>query len=332
MAFRASRPVRGALRPSALVLLALFVLLGTLAGVGRAQTLGAALNYAGGLEPELQLRDLNVGRFGIDLRAAAPLTGAFEGGAAARFRTSFGPLGTVALTGRADLSAAGAFDLGVSGSGALAQFGFDGAVTLANRNPGAFAPMSAYDLTARPFLRPVPLAQGVGAHLTVALTRRVGRTALLEVRPTLLYLSGVGVGGRLESTLQLRRLIGTDNGAVLLLAARAPEGAGFGAAGFEYRLSRAGLPPASAAVLIGVGENGPRPGLRASVSGEARGLLYRASLSAEPYRTDAPPYRGAVGVSTTIGGGTAGLELGAAPPNPFGVPPLLLRATYAFSL
>lgn len=308
------------------VLVALLCLL----GAARAQTLGGALSVAstGALEPELQLRDLALEGVTLDLRAALPVGGAPSGGALARTRTSFGPLGTVALIGRADASAAGAFDFGVSATGALAQWGFDGALGVFNRNPGAFAPFGAFDLAARPFLAPTG---GVGALLTVGLTRRVTRTTLLELKPTA-YLAAAGAGGRLEGALQLRRLVANDTGAVILLAAAPPEGGTFGAAGFEYRLSRAGLPPLSAALLVGVGEAGVRPGLRAAVSGEARGLRYRAALSAEPYRTEAPPYRAAVGVNAALGGGTAGLELGAAPGNPFGVPPLLLRATYAFDL
>jgi hypothetical protein len=310
------------------VLLALLCFL----GAAHAQTLGAALSVSssGALEPELQLRGLALEGVTFDLRAALPLGGAPSGGVAARTRTSFGPLGTVALIGRADASVAGAFDLGVSATGALAQWGFDGALEVFNRNPGAFAPLGAFDLAARPFLEPATLAGGA-FDLTVGLTRRVTRTTLLELRPTA-YLTGMGAGGRLEGVLQLRRLIGNDTGAALLLTAVAPEGGTFGAAGFEYRLSRAGFPPASAALLLGVDETGVRPGLRAAVSGEAQGLRYRAALSAEPYRTDAPPYRATVSVNAALGGGSAALELGAAPGNPFGVPPLLLRATYTFDL
>ena len=173
-----------------------------LAFVGNAQTFGVALSYNDEqLEPELQLRDLAAGNVTFDLRAAGGFTGPLEFGAVGRFRTSFGPLGTVSAAAGADANLAGAFDLGLDGSGALAATGLDADLSIFNRNPGAFAPTAAYALRSRPFLPVGVLEPGVGLHLRVGATQRLGRTLLLEATPELTYLSGSGVGAGLDLRL-----------------------------------------------------------------------------------------------------------------------------------
>ena len=132
------------------------------------------------------------------------------------------------------------------------------------------------------------------------------------------------------SRLQLRRLVDNDSGALLLLANTGPgDGRTFAAAGAEYGLNRRGLPALTGALLFGSGGEGVRPGLRAAATGELSRFSYRAELSAEPYRRDAPPYRGNAALATALGPGVLGLEFGAAPNNGFGIPPLLFRSSYA---
>jgi len=298
---------------------------------GAAQTLGFAVNYSSELEPEVQLRDLEAGPVALDLRAAGGVVGPLEGGAATRFRSSFGPLGTVAGSARADLDTAGGFDLRLSGTGALASTGARAELEVFNRNPGHFAPTSAYELDTRPFLTPVLLRGGFGAWVSVGVTQRLGRTLILEAEPALTYLRGAGFGGHLAGVLELRRLAGSDNGAALLEADLAPGGErGFAAAGLRYDLNRRGLPTLSAALLLGGGSEGVFPGARLSVEGEEAGVLYRAALAAEPYRSDVPPFRADAGLLVPAGPGVLGFELGgAATANRFGVAPRLLRSSYA---
>lgn len=303
-----------------------------LVGAAGAQTFGVALSYNDArLEPEVQLRELAAGDVLLDLRVAGGLTGPLEFGGVGRFRSSFGPLGTVSAAAHLDVSTAGAFDVGLDGSGALAATGLDAELSVFNRNPGAFSPTAAYTLGARPFLPTAALEPGVGAHLRVGATQRLGRTLLLEAVPELLYLSGTGAGAGLDLRLQFRRLVESDNGVALLEGSTGPgAGRGFVAGGAEYQLNRRGLPSLSAALLLGSGPSGVAPGLRASASGEVGRFSYRAELAAEPYRATAPPYRANLAAGTALGPGALGLEFGAALANDFGVPPVLLRGSYAF--
>ena len=317
--------------------LALAALLGLLTvGNGSAQTFGVAFSYEGALEPELQLRELDLGGSTLDLRLADGLTGPLELGAALRFRSTFGPLGTVSAVGRADLDTVGAFELGVEASGALAATGVDASLSVFNRNPGAFAPTAAYAPLSRPLFPPTAGATaaediGVGARLEVGATQRLGRTLLLTATPALAYQSGLGLGAGLDAQLQLRRLLDSDNGVVLFEGNTGPgAGRAFAALGAEYQLNRRGWPSLTAALLLGSSDAGVRPGFRGSASGEISRFSYRANLAAEPYRKTAPPYRANLALGTALGRGALGLELGAALANDFGVPPVLLRGSYAF--
>ena len=316
----------------------LLLILG-LVPLGAAQTFGVALSYHGALEPEVQLRELDLGATTLDVRVADGVTGPLELGAVLRFRSSFGPLGTVSVTGHADADTAGAFELGADAAGALAGTGVDASLVVFNRNPGAFSPTAAYALDSRPFLPPASAVTqvnlnesvGTGAYLAVGATQRLGRTLLLEATPALSYQSGVGLGAGFDARLQLRRLVASDNGVVLLEGNTGPgAGRAYLAAGAEYQLNRRGLPALTGSLLLGSGETGVRPGFRGSAAGELGRFSYRTELAAEPYRTTAPPYRADLSAGTALGPGALGLELGAALANDFGVPPLLLRGTYAF--
>lgn len=303
-----------------------------LVGSGSAQTFGIAFSYRDArLEPEVQLRDLPAGSILFDLRAAGGLTGPFEFGGVGRFRSSFGPLGTVSAAAHLDADTAGAFDIGVDGSGALAATGLDADLTIFNRNPGAFSPTAAYALGDRPFFPVTALDPGVGLHLRVGATQRLGRTLLLEATPEVTYLAGTGVGAGLDLRLQFRRLIDSDNGVALLEGSTGPgAGRGFLAGGAEYQLNRRGLPSITAALLLGSSPLGILPGFRGTASGEVARFSYRAELAAEPYRATAPPYRANVALGTSLGPGALGLEFGAALANDFSVPPVLLRGSYAY--
>jgi hypothetical protein len=304
----------------------------SLMGGAAAQTFGIALSALPGdtfsLEPELQVRDLELSPVTLDLRLAKSLPGEFEFGLAGRFRSSFGPLGTVAVGAQADLDTAGGFDIGVTGSGALASTGLDASLSVFNRNPGTFSAPNAYT-PPRPFFDPSSLGAGVGTHLALGVTQRLGRTVILEALPTVSYLSGTGLGAGLEARLQFRRLVGRDNGVLLLAASTGPGSSrDFVAAGAEYQLNRRGLPSLSTALLLGRGSAGLLPGVRLNALGELSAFSYRAELAAEPYRPDTLPYRGSVALGTDLGEGALGIELGAALANPYVVPPLMLRASY----
>jgi hypothetical protein len=277
-------------------------------GTAAAQTVGFALSYDGALEPEVQVRDLQAGPVTLDLRLAGGVAGPLELGAAARSRTSFGPLGTLALAGRADIDTQGGFDLYLGGSGALGPTGLGASLGVFNRNPGAFAPTSAYASPSRPFfVGGAPTGstgfQLTGFHLGVEATQRLGRTLVLEAAPSLDLLPGAGVGAALAGRLQFRRVAGNDNAVALLEARTAPAGRSFVAAGVEYQLNRRDLPAFTGALLLGYSDAGVRPGLQVSAAGDLGRAAYRAELAAEPYRRSAPPYRANLALAAPLGPG-----------------------------
>lgn len=315
-------------------LLTLLALCSGVSNRATAQTFGISLSALPGsaatFEPEVQLRDLEIGSTTLDLRLAKSLPGPLELGAMGRFRSSFGPLGTVAVSAQADVDLEGGFDVGLVGSGALASTGLDATLSIFNRNPGTFSAPSAYT-PARPFYATRTLTSGAGIYLSLGATQRLGRTVILEATPALSYLSGTGFGIGLDARLQFRRLIDQDNGVLLLSGHSGPgEDRGFVAGGLEYQLNRRGLPALSAAALLGRGATGLKPGFLAKAAGELGRFSYRAELAAEPYRTDTLPYRGSVALGTELGSGALGVELGAALANLYDVAPLMLRASYGF--
>jgi hypothetical protein len=104
----------------------------------------------------------------------------------------------------------------------------------------------------------------------------------------------------------------------------------FFVAGAEYQLNRRGLPSLTGALLLGGGDAGLWPGLRATAAGELSWFSYRAEVAAEPYRRDALPTAPTSRSVPPSAGGGGGLEVGAAPANDFGVPPVVIRSLYAF--
>ena len=304
--------------------------------VGTAQTLRLGLVGSGGafgLEPSLVVRDLSVGGLGLELRAARGRTGALELGLGMGSKTSFGPIGTVALRGMLQLDTTGAFEGTVAGDGAVASVAARFGLSVFNVNPGRFEAVNAFGYEvgtgdavvdsygafgatsglSRPPVAGASPSWGVFGHLGASY--RLNRRTVLELDPSLLYVRG-GVGASLQGAVQVRRLRGRDDGAVrvaTLLDAGAEAGLGgsYGAAGFEYRYNPPTGPLLRGSLWLGAGSRGVGPGAR--VEGVQNGLdstlRYGLALAAEPYRTDAPPYRLEASLQTAAGPGTLNLRL-----------------------
>ena len=325
--------------------------------VGAAQTLRVGLLGSGGafgLEPSLVVRDLDVGGLGLELRAARGRGGALELGLGVGSKTSFGPVGTVALRGTLQLDTAGAFEGTVAGDGAIASVAARFGLSVFNVNPGRFGALEAFGYNvghgdaivdgyggsgATSGLRRPPVAGAAGSwgvfgHLGASY--RLSRRAVLELDPSLLYVRG-GVGVGLQGAVQVRRLRGRDDGAVrvaTLLDAGAEAGLGgsYGAAGFEYRYNPSAGPLLRGSLWLGAGSRGVGPGAR--VEGVQNGLnatlRYGLALAAEPYRTDAPPYRVEASLQTAAGPGALNLRLlgAAGAPASYPAPRFVIGAFY----
>ncbi len=296
-------------------------------------TVGANASSAG-FEPDVRIEGIRAGglRFGVRV-AGDSEAGRFEGGASTRFSTSLGPLGNVAVTGRANADTAGAFAASVRGSGVLGPVGARIRLDAFNVNPGRFAPETLFE-GERPFLLGAPSQEAFAAQLGVGLTYRLSRTTIFTLDPDLLYSweddeSGLGVRG--TGTVELRRLRGRDNGIVLAEGYLEPGAdAGYGAAGFTYALNRRSLPTMRGTLLVGAGSEGLSPGARFFMQKRDR-LDYSLTLAAEPYRTDVPKVRGEASLAGALGSGTLHTTLLAAPTKDFDVPLLTLRSAYQFS-
>ncbi|MDQ3461133.1 MAG: hypothetical protein M3498_17865 [Deinococcota bacterium] len=299
-----------------LIGLALLLALVPLAG---AQTLRFGLEAAPpGLRPLLTASDLDAGWARVTLRLGVTPGRAFEVGAAARRTLTLGPLGNVILDTGADLSTAGEFDLSLQGRGTVATVAARLRLEAFNVGPARFERARAFAEDSRPAY---PLAgdHPLGLRLAAGFSYRLDRLLVLAVDPELAWLSGRGFGGGFGAALQFRRLVGQDDGHALVLAGLEPgTGAGFAAAGFEYRLNRAGWPTLRATALIGGGSLGLKPGLRLELSGAAETLSYSLSLAAEPYRVPGPRFLGSLGLSHPLGAGTLDLRLLAAPGSALG--------------
>ena len=172
-------------------------------------------------------------------------------------KTSFGPVGTVALRGILQLDTTGAFEGTVAGDGAVASVAARFGLSVFNVNPGRFGALNAFGYEvgrgdavvdgygafgaisglSRPPVAGASPSWGVFGHLGASY--RLNRRTVLELDPSLLYVRG-GVGVGLQGAVQVRRLRGRDDGAVrvaTLLDAGAEAGlsGSYGAAGFEYR-------------------------------------------------------------------------------------------------
>ncbi len=325
--------------------------------VGAAQTLRVGFTGSGGafgLEPSLVVRDLSAGRLGLELRAARGRTGALEFGLGVGSKTSFGPVGTVALRGILQLDTTGAFEGTVAGDGAVASVAARFGLSVFNVNPGRFGALNAlgYEVghgdavvdgygafgaisgLSRPPVAGASPSWGVFGHLGASY--RLNRRTVLELDPSLLYVRG-GVGVGLQGAVQVRRLRGRDDGAVrvaTLLNAGAEAGLGgsYGAAGFEYRYNPPTGPLLRGSLWLGAGSRGVGPGARVEgVQNELNATLrYGLALAAEPYRTDAPPYRLEASLQSAAGPGTLNLRLlgAAGAPASYPAPRFVIHAFY----
>jgi hypothetical protein len=305
--------------------LVLLALLGTTAW---AQTVSLGL-LAGdaALKPAATIENLALGNVRLELRAAGTVSGPLELGLGLRTTLSLGPVGNVVLSGRGDLATDGLFSTRLSGAAVIGAVAVRGRIAAFNTNPGRFDLREAFE-DVRPRL-PEPWAGGVGLSLGAGLTYRLERNIILELDPDLSYLTGQGFGGRLSAALQLRRLVGQDDGRVLLLADLAPGAVrGYVATGFEYRWRR-GLPTASASLWLGYGSLGLWPGVRLNLSGPVEeGWRGGLELALEPYRTDALPYRATALLQGPAGPGELSLHLLVAPASD--LPPISLLLSYSF--
>ena len=293
-----------------------------------AQTLTVGGNVSSlGLEPEVRLEGVKAEGLTFGARAAFDLgSETLELGANARFNTSLGPLGNVAVMGRADANTAGAFAASVRGSGVLGSIGARVRLAAFNTNPGRFVPEDLLG-DERPFLLGTPQERLFAAQFGLGLTYRLSRTSILNVDPDLLYANG-GFGVRGTATLELRRLRNRDDGVLLAEGYLKPGGpAGYGAVGFTYALNARRAPLIRGSLLVGAGSEGLYPGARFSL--QTRGEIdYTLSLAAEPYRADLPKLRAEVSASGALGAGDLRTVLLTAPLEDFGAPLFVLRSAY----
>lgn len=243
-------------------------------------------------EPSLLFGGLELAGLELDLRLAGAVAGPLELGVRVRDSFDFGPIGRVNLSARADLDTVGGFELEARGDGVLGPLGARANLSIFNVNPERFEPARGFSAE-RPRYDDNALGGEVGVGLALGGTYRLSRLNILDLDPQLTYLSGSGFGVNVRGSVQLRRLVGSDDGNVRLLADLGPDGAGFAATGFEYRVSRADIPSIDVLLWVGAGSRGVAPGLRLRVGERDRAAEAQASFAValEPFRTDTWPYR-----------------------------------------
>lgn len=320
------------------LLLALWLL--AISSLVQAQTVRIGLFGAVGdadfeVKPEIVLSDLKGEEIRLELRLAGGLGTPVEMGLGFRANTSLGPVGNLLISGRADLDTSGNFAVHLSGEGVLASVGLRAGLRVFNSNAALFYPQQASAANAAPLYAIVQKPGFVGLELELGLSYRLSRTIVLELDPSLNYVSAQGLGGHLDAALELRHIVERDDAAALLMAHLAPGGAGYGAAGFEYRLNRRDLPLLRGSLWLGAGSSGVTPGLRLSISDtqDSTPLRYRLELALEPYRMDAFPYRGTIRLATDLGNGELAFmalaALGEAPTPR--LEPFTLKLSYGWS-
>ncbi|HEX7021452.1 MAG TPA: hypothetical protein VF171_01250 [Trueperaceae bacterium] len=294
------------------VWLVTFLLLTLCSGAVRAQTLsiGSALSFRPPglkLEPEVLLRDVKQGALELDFRLAGLAAGPLEFGVGTRASLSYGPIGTVQLSGHANANTMGAFRVSLVGAGVITSVAARAQLRVFNVDAGSFALSQAYRTDAGPRTG----SSVFGVSLALGGSYRLGRRLIIDLDPGVRYLAGVGLGAHLTGALEFRDLVDRDDGVLLLLADLAAGGAeGYAAAGFEYRLSRRDLPLVRASLWLGAGTRGVLPGVRLAVTEAGRGspVGYGFEFAIEPYRHDALPFRSRNYVTTQLGTGQVMLE------------------------
>ena len=306
----------------------LFVLACLLFSSALAQTLtGSLYGSSFRFEPDLRLSQIDLGEdIELNARLALGIRNPIEFGVGLRTARSFGPVGNLVVTGGADVSTAGAYDVGIAAEGVVASVALNAKLDVFNTDPGTFRLEDAFDTGARAFLEP----DGLSAALDLGASYRFERTLIGEGAAAF-YVTPEGVSLAADAGLRFVGVVERDDGtARLVLHADPGFGGGFGAGGFRYDLKRRGLPALHGTLWLGAGSNGFWPGLSAGVSQRLRELggSYSLGLRLEPYRTDAPIFRANADYSQNLGEGD--LVLGAYAASE-GLPPFVLKAGYRYS-
>ena len=292
-----TRASSGHLNPHRLLLLLACLVL--FLNASEAQTYAVGLHSSFGpraparFEPFFIVSDIDADGARLELRVAGLLRGPLEFGYGFRQNTSLGPIGNVTLRGRTDIDTGGAFDFIFSGDGVIGPVAARARLGIFNTNPGRFALLDLFG-DIRPIIEPERLEGQVGFTLGGGVTYRIDRNLILDADPTFYYLTGMGFGFQLSSSLRFSRLVDTDDGVIVGLGGLEPGGdSGFAAVGFEYRLNRRDLPVVRGSLWLGAGSAGFAPGVRLLVSETrlAEPLRYSVEAAAEPFRTDIAPYR-----------------------------------------
>ena len=278
-------------------------------------------------EPDFRLSEVDLGNdFELNARLALGIRSPVELGLGLRTARSFGPLGNLVVTGGADVSSAGSYDIGVAAQGVLASVALNADVGVFNTDPGTFRLEEGFEDGTRAFLNP----SGLSAGLDLGASYRFERTLIGE-GATGFYLTPAGAALSLDGGLRFVGINERDDGtARLLLHADPGFNGGFAAGGFRYDLKRRGLPALHGTLWLGAGSSGVFPGVSAQVSQRLRDLggSYAVGLRLEPYRTDAPIFRANASYSQNLGEGDLILSAYAASA---GLSPFTLRAGYRYS-
>ena len=268
-----------------------------------AQTFGFGVTLSNDFlaEPDISLTNLAFSEGRLSVRLAGGVSGPLELGLSTRQTRSFGPLGNLLLLTRGDVSAEG-FDFQFAAEGVIATVAAKARLSLFSADPGTFDLAEAFSASARPPLSAVP---AFGSALDLTATYRWNRTLILSAEPSLYGYDGEGVGGRLGLNARLARIVGRDDVQLLALGYLAPGDApSYAALGAAYDLNRRNWPDLLVSAWVGLGESGFAPGGRLELSQSLPpGASYALTLGAEPYRSDALPYRATLRYTQALGPG-----------------------------
>jgi hypothetical protein len=303
-----------------------FILLLSMAALAQAQDLefGIFFNTDALVEPELKLTKLDMSGVDVNLRLAGGISGPIEFGVKMRQDTSLSALGNVTVQAQYDVSTFGQAQFLLHANGVIGSVAASVGWQIFNALPGAFDYAEAFS-----DMRPRLLGDGLAFDLGASY--RLNRTLILSAYPSLYFVSGDGLGGRLNADLRLAKLFDPNDASILLLGYLEPGAeTNFVAFGFEFDFNERSLPPIVASVWLGAGSNGFAPGLRASISQSLNSIKakYGAEVGLEPYRTDIMPYRLNGFYEQQLGSGKLrGDVFGALGDE--SVPALTLKASYA---
>jgi hypothetical protein len=275
------------------------------------------------LEPEVNLTNLNMSGVRVDVRLAGGISGPIEFGAKLRQDTSFGPVGSVTIKTQYDVSTFGQTQFLLQANGVVGSVAANAGWQIFNTLPGTFDFAEAFS-DVRPRLAGSGMAFDLGA------TYRISRTLIASAYPSVYFVSGEGIGVRLNADLKLAKLFDPNDASILLLGYLEPgNSSSFAAFGFQFDFNERLLPPIVASVWLGAGSKGFGPGLRASISQSLKNMnaKYGAELGLEPYRIDIMPYRLNGFYEQELGSGKLRGDVYAALGDDT-VPPLTLKVTY----